>query len=139
MLDSHDISIAGYIATAQEQTEILFGLLVLNAEEILRDNIGIIIGLNSFKRVEAMKYLDSCNFDMCRIIQSTDFIEKDNSRYDNSLVMEITTKIGCSVNCKYCPQSLLLKNYYADNAARKTMMSLGTFEACLNNCSKIVS
>jgi len=26
-------------------------------------------------------------------------------------VMEITTVIGCKVNCRYCPQSTLINNY----------------------------
>lgn len=29
--------------------------------------------------------------------------------------LEITTKIGCKVNCKFCPQNLLIKNYFSNS------------------------
>ena len=31
--------------------------------------------------------------------------------WDNSISLEITTKIGCSNFCKYCPQDVLIKSY----------------------------
>ena len=37
--------------------------------------------------------------------------------------IEITTKIGCPVQCKYCPQDKLIANYKSD----KTMMDFKDF------------
>jgi len=53
-------------------------------------------------------------------------------------VLEITTKIGCSVNCKYCPQQLLIKKYYEDNPDRQSMMDFDTFKTCIDKVPKDV-
>jgi hypothetical protein len=48
--------------------------------------------------------------------------------------LEITTKIGCSCNCYYCPQQKLLKNYYGrykENDA-VSIMSFETFKNCID-------
>lgn len=44
--------------------------------------------------------------------------------------LEITTTVGCKVGCEYCPQSLYVNNYL--KRSRITMMSLETFETCLD-------
>jgi len=43
--------------------------------------------------------------------------------------MEITTRIGCPVGCRYCPQPALIKAYRRRSAV--LTMNLGIFEACL--------
>ena len=52
--------------------------------------------------------------------------------------LEITTRIGCSVNCVYCPQKTLAARYMetgnADN--KPIVMSLDTFKACLDKTPK---
>jgi len=83
-------------------------------------------------------------------------------------ILEITTKIGCSNMCEYCPQTKLIKNfvgnvhnerlvnyyessgdtksldklltneYVKDDKNRVTMMSMKTFEKCLSTVSKEV-
>ena len=47
-------------------------------------------------------------------------------------VLEITTRIGCSINCHYCPQSLLLREYFKENDSAPTVMSLETFQKCID-------
>lgn len=44
-----------------------------------------------------------------------------------SPVMEITTRIGCSVNCRYCPQALLLQRY--SDSCRQ--LALDDFKKCI--------
>lgn len=44
--------------------------------------------------------------------------------------LEITTKIGCSINCRFCPQNILYKAYLK-NKNRDVVMKLSTFERCL--------
>ena len=46
--------------------------------------------------------------------------------------LEITTKIGCSINCVYCPQAMLLKNYFKDDKQRKSLLSLEDFKICID-------
>jgi hypothetical protein len=43
--------------------------------------------------------------------------------------LEITTKIGCQVNCRYCPQQKLIKAYARRSAILD--MDMETFTACL--------
>ncbi len=47
--------------------------------------------------------------------------------------IEITTQIGCSINCKYCPQNLLLSKYFEKNKSRKQRLSLEDYKKCLMN------
>lgn len=49
----------------------------------------------------------------------------------NSPIIEVTPKIGCSVNCRFCPQKLLLSRYYKDNSNRKSEMSFDDFKIYL--------
>lgn len=44
--------------------------------------------------------------------------------------MEITTRIGCKINCSYCPQGTLIRNYTKDS--RIIEMSLDTFKTCMD-------
>lgn len=47
--------------------------------------------------------------------------------------IEVTTKIGCSNACQYCPQKLLLDNYFKDNKNRKSKLDLSEFQKMLKN------
>lgn len=46
-------------------------------------------------------------------------------------MMEITTKIGCSLNCRFCPQNLLIQSYHSNESNAK-MMSFETFRTCID-------
>jgi radical SAM protein with 4Fe4S-binding SPASM domain len=45
--------------------------------------------------------------------------------------IEVTTRIGCSVNCRYCPQSLLIREY-TKNTESDINMSLESFQVCVD-------
>lgn len=52
-------------------------------------------------------------------------------------MMEITTKIGCSLNCRFCPQDLLVKSYCSIDNRKNTsevikMMSFNMFKKCID-------
>ena len=44
--------------------------------------------------------------------------------------LEITMKIGCSIQCKYCPQNLLIREY--NKISKKIEMSFNTFKTCID-------
>lgn len=48
--------------------------------------------------------------------------------------MEITTRIGCSVNCRYCPQDVLCRVYSARH--NENLLSLKNFKTCLDKMPK---
>ena len=45
--------------------------------------------------------------------------------------MEITTRIGCSLNCRFCPQERLIKSY-CKNSRDNMIMTLETYINCLD-------
>ncbi len=49
-------------------------------------------------------------------------------------IIEISTGVGCSPNCSFCPQKTHVTNYAARSSEFK--MSMETFETCLNNIPK---
>lgn len=46
-------------------------------------------------------------------------------------MMEITTKIGCRLNCRFCPQNLLIRSYHSDKNNAE-MMRFETFRTCID-------
>ena len=50
--------------------------------------------------------------------------------------LEITTRIGCKNNCRYCPQDALINAYKAKN--RQVEMSFDLFKTCLDKIPKDV-
>jgi len=47
-------------------------------------------------------------------------------------MMEITTIVGCCVNCRYCPQDVFLAAYYKDDKKRTRVMSLEDYKVCID-------
>ena len=48
--------------------------------------------------------------------------------------LEITSRIGCSVHCRFCPQEVLLKRY--DTKKRDVLLKYETFKICLDKTPK---
>lgn len=48
-----------------------------------------------------------------------------------SPMIEITTKLGCAVNCKYCPQELYIREYLKTGNQDK-VLSFENFKICIN-------
>ena len=73
------------------------------------------------------------HYNMENVIYGYKYIDNGGNRggYDDNVpTMEITTRIGCSVNCRYCPQFSLITNYCTDKLADKpikqAVVELGT-------------
>lgn len=132
MLMEHEIKVDGFVETNPEKSEV-FGLPVYAARDILKDNIGLILGLNKLNTGYVENDLIRNYYNMDNVIYGYKYIDNGGNRggYDeNNPTMEITTRIGCSVNCRYCPQSSLITRYCADKSVEK-QMSVETFEKCL--------
>lgn len=132
ILKEKGIQIDGFIVTHREGNSKLYELPIMNVNEVLDDNIGIIIGVNSLNKVNVLNELKKHNFNMEHVLSATEYIEKGSVRYDGQPTMQITTRIGCSVNCQYCPQDLLLKKYFQNDRKRESIMSIETFKKCLD-------
>lgn len=57
--------------------------------------------------------------------------EKYESERKKRPTLEITPTIGCNVNCKFCPQQLLLNSYFKDNKNRKTELTFDEYKKIL--------
>lgn len=46
--------------------------------------------------------------------------------------LDLTLVIGCKVNCKFCPQNVLVNSYYGKNQERERRLSFENFQKVLN-------
>ena len=69
-------------------------------------------------------------------------IPKKNLKYYQMAYIEITTVIGCRVDCDFCPQPLLMDKYSIKNNVENinyvnpVMMSFETFKICIDKIPK---
>lgn len=54
----------------------------------------------------------------------------DKRRYESPII-EITPSIGCKIQCRYCPQAMLLKQYFYANKKRVSNMDYETYKSIL--------
>ena len=57
--------------------------------------------------------------------------EYENCDKLNSI--EVTLAMGCKLNCRYCPQKLLMDHYFAEDSRRLAMMDFEAFKQILSN------
>jgi hypothetical protein len=90
-----------------------------------KNEILFLIGTKSpFEIINELK-----RYDIDSYIDVPDFVKKiDDKSFRPTL--EITPKIGCSINCKYCPQEVLYHNYFFQS--RVKLMSFETFKKCVD-------
>lgn len=50
--------------------------------------------------------------------------------------LEITAKIGCKIQCKFCPQSILYASYFKEDVHRCKEMTLENFKTCISHMPK---
>lgn len=142
ILKKKNIAVDGFIVTVQEGATSLFGLPILEFKTIKDLDIGLIVGVNRKNAVDVKKTLESNGFNMKKVVWGYILIENQGVRggYNQAVpTIEITTRIGCKVNCKFCPQNTLIQKYFENDADRPSVMSLDTFSECLKkipqNCS----
>jgi len=146
ILRKSHIEVNGFVVTHEKETESLYELPVYLFSEIMDKNIGVVLGLNYYNSKNVKQYLKDCSFDEKNILDGGAYIDNGEQRNGYGVrvpTMEITTVIGCSVACRYCPQEKLVKAYYKNNSKRERIMSLETFKICLeklpSNCNVLFS
>lgn len=138
MICQKGMKIDGFIVTHKTGEKEINNIPVVEAKGILKKDIGIVIGVNRRNEIAVREYLEKNNFSMDRVINGNGLMDDNGNRegYDDNPVIEITTKIGCKVNCKYCPQSLLLKKYFETNKYRTDTMDFELFKSCIQKLPK---
>lgn len=135
ILARNDIQIDGFAVTKAEKDTLTLGYPVITAETVIHENTGIIIGLGDIYTKEVITYLSEQNMDFTRVIDGGKYISEDRGSKDlqDNPTVEITTVIGCRVNCRYCPQNALLGKYFEKDKNRKHVMSLDDFKIFLKH------
>ncbi len=135
ILRKNDIVICGFVVTNDvECNQFIFDLPVQRIEEINFAYPGIVVGANRHNSIEILKHLKNLDYNEEQIICACEYLDNrkmEESYYDVPTI-EVTTVIGCKINCRYCPQKLLLQNYFI-NPQRDSIMTMDTFLMCLTH------
>lgn len=134
MLERRGLHVSGFVVTTGADTQ-KANLPIVNADVALCDNIGLILALNPHNSRKVKEYLRERHFDAEKILDGGQYMDRSDNREDRDDIptIEVTTKIGCSVACRFCPQQLLVSKYFQDAPRRESQMTLETFERCLSN------
>ena len=133
----------GFLVTVCNENRNILGMPVFSIQEITFEKTGIILGLNKFNTIEVIESLRQKGFDMDYVLYRKEFVRNAGSEcvLNENPMIEVTTRIGCKVNCYYCPQELLLSHYYQSDRKRKTLMKVEDFKQCLDklpqNCDVV--
>lgn len=135
ILTRNGIEIEGFIVTKAETDARALGFPVITASTVMHKNVGIIVGLGDIYTREVMEYLEEQTVDFNRVIDGGKYISIDRGSKDlqDNPTLEITTVLGCKVNCRYCPQKVLLKRYFEKDKNRKSAMTLEDFKVYLEH------
>ena len=80
ILNKAGISVNGFVTTDIPDRDILFGLPIYQALDVLPNNIGLVLGLNRHNTAVVSAFLKKNNFDMRRVIYGGEFIDKGGIR-----------------------------------------------------------
>lgn len=134
-MQKRNIVVDGFVVTIREGAASLFGLPILEFKTVKEPDVGIVVGVNRKNAISVKRTLESDNFNMEKVIWGYDLSDRqgiDGSYEQTATAIEITTKIGCGVNCKFCPQSTLIQKYFENDADRVPVMTVETFSQCLS-------
>ncbi len=134
-LNNNGIKVDGFLVTKENTVKKVFDLPVYVAEEMLGKNIGIVIGLSDTYVDEVLEYLANNGMNMSYVVNGGKYITDTGGREDlrDSKVLEVSTIMGCTVNCRFCPQDVLLKTYYEKDKKRQRVMTLDDFRVILDH------
>lgn len=135
VLERNQITVDGFLVTKSQKERNICGLPVIQAEDVLNDKIGIVIGLSDLYTEEVMDYLKNNQVDMEYVINGGKYITESGGREElrKSPTLEITVVLGCSVNCRYCPQDVMVREYFKHDKSRKRIMSVEDFSIFLKH------
>ncbi|MCM1230996.1 MAG: SPASM domain-containing protein [Ruminococcus flavefaciens] len=111
------------------------GISVLQIDEaqINRNTTLVLIGVSKISAQEVIEILDKNGFQhYFKFDAGMAWGNLENARRTLPAI-EITTQIGCSVNCRYCPQDVLLSRYFENNKEREKRFTLKNYKKCLQN------
>lgn len=135
-----DIQISGFAVSAiQQQSESeKNGLPISSVNQILEEetHVLLLIGAIENNRNQMIHFLTERGF--------KDYIDVPEGIYGMNpwlalkrrSSMEITPIVGCSIQCRYCPQKLFVSRYFRENEHRTSKMSFAQYQVCLDKLPK---
>lgn len=115
----------------------ILGIRVLEITEVsLNDECGVIIGTR--KKYEEEIIQEIVRVGNPRILKIDEIESVLSNSHKRAWVqkrnkIEITSSIGCSVNCRFCPQETLRCAYFKENRDRCRLMLMEDFQTCINH------
>ena len=137
LLKDNNIAVDAFVVSNSTQNKKeLHDISVLQADSYEVDKTkAVLIAVIEHGDKKIHSYLESLGF--TKIIDTPegifDYDPWEHKRF-RSPIIEVTSKIGCAVNCKYCPQKLLIERYYTDNKNRKNIMTFVDYKRFLDKC-----
>lgn len=135
MLKQASIEIDGFVVTNLAKKMSVLGVPVYQVGEVISKNTGFVLAMNDYYTEEVFEYLKKFDIDSSYIVDGAKTIKgiTDRTATREKTMLEITTVIGCRVDCKYCPQKLLMSRYFEDDKNRKSRMTVDDFKVYLKN------
>lgn len=134
LINKENIEISAFCVTDKSVNKSQeYGIRIIQIDQmnLNRNKTLILIGVKEKWNREVIQKLDECGYyNYIEVPKYAEFFNEEALGIIERPVMEITTKIGCSINCRYCPQEVLCKNYYANN--RDNNMTFETFKKCID-------
>ncbi len=137
----HDgaIQISGFVVSAmQQRVSEKNGLPIRSVNQILEEETSVLllIGAIENNRNQMLHFLAKRGF--------KDYIDVPEGIYEMNPwlalkrrpSMEITPVVGCSIQCRYCPQKLFVSEYFSENNHRTSKMAFTQYQACLDKLPK---
>lgn len=128
-----DANIAGILVSSLDNNPAeIDNIPVMQYKKGSYQNSGIILGLQTKYIKEVLDKIEDT--EDCLVIEDIQSIYAGLPKIIKRLPkLEISATMGCKIQCKYCPQKLLLQEYFKENKNRCTQMSLESYKRCIKN------
>ncbi len=133
IMNEHSIKVDGFVVTSKRGAIKQGNINVYSFDEVSAVDSGFILALNERNTLEVRKYLVKNGILEKQTVDAGRFLEKNGQKrgMSGNGSIEITTNIGCKVNCRFCPQKLFTRSYFKNDKDRTRIMSMDMFKTCL--------
>ena len=135
LLRSHNVEPeAFWVSHGEENRRSEAGLPIwdVHTHPVASDEVIILIGVRKRWEPEIIKVLESEGYkDYLLSPEGIEYMADSDLDRSKHTVLQITTQIGCAIDCRYCPQKLFVSRYTAD-PSRERSLSLEHFKSCID-------
>lgn len=137
LLRQNNIPVASFVVTNRDENlEKIDSIPVHQVDELVfpPDSTCFILAMKKFHYEEVVSCLKRNGYNHIIPVENDDWLLTEIERQRRTVTaIEVTTKIGCAVNCRFCPQERLVRKYYASDAKRKTLLQVEDYRKCLDH------